>query len=228
MEIINTIASFQVMTPPQDPKIDYDAALYFLDGHYLFRQKRRTGWVSKFVTAEDVRAAFTGQENDSGWLPAGIVRAGTSKAGKWFVYSAPTQKATIQFEGDEAPIKIPLPRTLLVGVGANYYLWALTGEHFEPGAIAHAAPFPNVHGDGRICWGAATPPRADPEKARGVWKLFFETPFNNHLIDRKSKAHPEDVRSQLRALEGKREYPTNDLQPTMAAASSLIERIIKG
>lgn len=83
---------FQVLAPPADPAIEYQAALYFLDGHYLFRSRENQGWKFKFVTSDDVMAAFTSRERDSGWLPSGIVRAGSNKAGEWFVYSAPAQK----------------------------------------------------------------------------------------------------------------------------------------
>jgi hypothetical protein len=227
------IPIFQAIAPPADPAIEYQAALYFLDGHYLLRTREKAGWSSKFVTATDVQAAFTGKEQDSGWLPAGVVRAGASKQGKWFVYSAPVQKVTISFDGEGGTgvpetIKIPLPRTVLFGIGAEYYLWALKGERFDRNAVAHAAPFPNIHSQGKICWGASTPPRADPEKARQVWELFFSTPFNNHLIDHKSKAFPDDVRPQLRALAGKREYPVGDLAMTGTPIGTLIDHILKG
>jgi hypothetical protein len=223
-----TIRDFQMLPAIQDPAIDFRAALYFLDGTFLFRSRDNGAWSSKFVTIADVQAAFTGTEQDSGWLPAGIVRAGSSASGKWFVYSAPAQKATITFDGEAEQIRIPLPRTVLVGVGANYYLWTTASAHFDSSATACAAPFPNVHSDGRICWGASTPPRANPEKARLVWDLFFSTPFNGHLVDRKSKAFPADVHLQLRELAGKKEYPVNDLVSTQAAIKYLVDRVIKG
>lgn len=218
---------FQVFAPPVDPAIAYDAALYFLDGHYLFRSREQAGWKSKFVTSADVLAAFTGKETDSGWWPAGIVRAGTSKSGGWFVYSAPAQKAAISFDGQPESVKIPLPRTVLVGIGSSYYLWALKAERFDRNAVAYAAPFPNVHSDGKVCWGASTPPRAAPDKAREVWELFFSTPFSDHLVDRKSKAHPGDVRIELRELAGKREYPVDDLLMTGTQIAYLVDHLIQ-
>jgi hypothetical protein len=228
MEQTVTTTSFRMIPGIQDPAIDFQAALYFLDGTFLFRSRERSGWSTKFVTINDVKAAFTGTEQDSGWLPAGVVRAGAGRHGPWFVYSTPTQKVTISFDGEAETIKIPLPRTVLFGVGATYYLWVMEGAHFNQKSAAYAAPFPNVHADGKICWGASTPPRADPEKARFVWDLFFSTPFNGHLIDKKSKAFPADVRLQLRALAGKKEYPTGDLIPTQTEIHYLIERFIKG
>lgn len=216
----------RAVAPPDDPQIDYQAALYFLDGHYLFRSRSGRGWSSKFVTAWDVKAAFVGKETDSGWLLPGVVRSGSNRSGKWFVYSAPSQKTVISFDGEDGTIKIPLPRTVLIGNGSNYYLWSLVADRFDRNAIAYAAPYPNIHGEGKICWGAATPPRADPERAREVWDLFFSTPFNNHLVDRKSKSHPDDVRLALRESAGKREYPINDMQTTGASIGSLVNHLL--
>src|SRR3972149_4823107 len=107
MDIQTTFSNLRVIAPLQDPAIDYQAALYFLDGHFLFRSRERGGGQSKFVTIADVQAGFCGEEQDAGWLPAGVVRAGSNKAGKWFVYSAPAQKASIRFDGEDQAFKIP-------------------------------------------------------------------------------------------------------------------------
>lgn len=192
-----------------EPKIKFDAALYFLDGQYLFRQKTEGGWSNKFVTAADVQAAFTGEEQDSGWLQAGVVRVGQTARGTFFVYSAPAQKADIWL-GDER-LTVPLPRTVLVGMGNDAYLFALNEIHFSPAAWALVAPFPNVSSDGKICWGRNARPSADAGRARRTWELFFEAPFNADHAESKCVSQKNDVRVLLRELAGKHEFPASEL-----------------
>jgi hypothetical protein len=224
--MVETLPGLRFVVQPELPRIEYQAALLFLDGHYLFLNRTGTGQTSKFVTASDVAAAFTGSEQDSGWLPAGVVRAGNGPKGKWFVYSTPPQKAEITFEGEEQPITIPLPRLVLLGTGAEYHIWALETKHFDSQAKAYHAPFPNVYTSGKICWGANTPGKADPAKARKSWNLFFSTPFNAHLDGERSKAHPKDVREQLREVAGKREYPVADLVPCVSSIGYYVEAVL--
>jgi hypothetical protein len=59
-----------------------EAALYFLpQGHYLFCWQEEAGLTgSKFVTVDDLAAAFSNSERDTGWLAPGIVRAGYGSA----------------------------------------------------------------------------------------------------------------------------------------------------
>jgi PRTRC genetic system protein B len=204
---------------PQDPSFAIQGALFFLDGgHYLFRTNDNVRSVSKFVTSRDVAAAFAGQEQDTGWMPAGVLRAGHNAIGDWFVYSAPAQKVEITLEAKEgrgAPdvLKVPIPRTVLLGSATHYYLWALKTDHFEREAPVFHAPFPNVYSDGRVCWGANTAPSPIPQNARKAWELFFGTPFNIHLAADKSRSHPRDVGQLLRELAEKksRSYPIGDL-----------------
>jgi len=183
--------------------------LYFLDGHYLFRRKSADGWINKFVTAADVQAAFTGQEQDSSWLQAGVVRVGKTARGAFFVYSAPAQKAELWL-GDER-LSVPLPRTVLLCVGDEAYLFALNEIHFSPTARALIAPFPNVGSDGKICWGRNAKPVADPARARQMWELFFGSPFNHDYVGNKCVSEKDDVRVLLRGLAGKHKFPAAEL-----------------
>jgi hypothetical protein len=152
--------------PFHDEDLQAEAALYFLpQGHYLFRWREETGLSgSKFVTADDLQAAFTDSERDTGWLAPGIVRAGYGKHGEWFVLHAPPQRIDIHIL-EMGTVSIPLPDLVLAGAGRSYYLWALQ-EPFSPLARLFDAPFPNIHNGGQICWGNNTPPAAHPANAR--------------------------------------------------------------
>ncbi len=214
---------------------DAPAALFFLeDGHYLFRYQDEAGRQSKFVTATDVAAAFSGQDQDSGWLAPGVVRCGYGPRGPWFVYTTPPKKVTVQVlnkkEGSAPQFclhTVPLPRTVLAGVGSTYALWVLKSQGFDPQVVTYHAPFPNVYPDGRICWGQNTPPAAHHHVAEKVWNLFFQTPFNGDLAGGKSNAFPGDVRGQLTHLAARHahRYPTSDLVP-MGSYPPTLERLI--
>jgi PRTRC genetic system protein B len=220
---------FQTLAPQPAPGPQIQAMLYFLDGHYLFRWWDKEKVTSKFVTANDLAAAFSHSEQDSGWLAPGIVRVGSSARGSWYVYSAPAQKVNISLSETET-LTIPIPRTVMLGIDKDYYIWAMIEKYFEPKAAAYYAPFPNVYREGKICWGKNNPPKADSKSARGAWELFFGSLFNGDLANQKSKQHPADVRETLRGLaEVKvKAYPHNDLVHTNRAIGQLIEDEIGG
>lgn len=205
-----------MIAPAPVPEFEARAEIYLLhSGQALYRRREEGHVVEKFVTAMDLQAAFSQQEQDSGWLPAGMARCGSNAGGPWFVYSAPAQRLDLALEEGEPPVcNIPAPRTVLIAAGGNCYLWALKTKYFEKDAEIWRAPFPNVFQEtGKICWGSQPVPEATVQNARAVWKAFFSSLFNGHLADWKSAACPVDVRQQLRALAGKRKYLLDDLVP---------------
>lgn len=217
----------QSLHPFHDDPLQAEAALYFLpQGHYLFRWREESGLSgSKFVTPDDLQAAFSRSERDTGWLSPGIVRAGYGKQGEWFVLHSPPQKLTIHLL-EMGTVAIPTPALILAGVARSYYLWALA-EPFSPQAHLYEAPFPNIHNDGKVCWGNNTPPQASPATAHAAWRLFFESPFNNHLVQGKTRRHAEDVRKLLAHLDGKGKFPTRELTGLRGSLQSTIERLFQ-
>jgi len=214
---------------PMRDDIEAEAALYFLpQGHYLFRWQEESGLTgSKFVTADDLQAAFANSERDTGWLAPGIVRAGYSKQGEWFVLVQPPHKETVQLL-DVGVITIPVPTLVLAGAARSYYLWALKEDGtFSPNSLLFDAPFPNIHDGGQICWGNNTPPNASPRNATQVWELFFRAPFNSHLVNGKTHRHREDVRKLLARLDGKRRFPVKDLAAQRGTLESNINRLFR-
>lgn len=215
------------INPFCDESAQADAALYFLpQGHYLFRWQEKSGLTgSKFVSADDLQAAFSNSERDTGWLAPGIVRSGYGKAGEWFVLHAPPQTLTIHLL-ETGTITIPVPALIFAGAGRAYCLWALK-EPFSPQARIFDAPFPNIHVGGQICWGNNTPPVANAKNAAAAWRLFFESPFNNHLAQGKTRRHQDDVRKLLVKLDGKRKFPTAELLAERGTLDANIQRIYK-
>jgi PRTRC genetic system protein B len=225
----NEIDLPQIMLPPAALPVKASALMLVNEQLLFVEQNERGGWTSKFITSQDARAAFSGVEEDSGWLPAGVVRVGTNASGPWCVYSTPAQRVDVLFHGDEQVYNIPLPRLVLLGGNGKYYLWALKTEHFDQTATACAAPFPNTYSDGSICWGSNTPPAIDPGKMRKVWDLFFGSQFNEHLVENKSRENKNDVGVVLRALASKKakKYPLADLAGTQQSIAATIDRILR-
>jgi hypothetical protein len=217
-------------TAIQDPKFEVRGTLYFLEADYLFRYQNDSGMKTKFLTSSDLAAAFSQSEQDTGWLPAGVVRCGDSPKGKWFVYSAPAQTVEAILDADGKTITFPIPRTVLMGIGNIYYFWASKSKHFSADEHAYLAPFSNVYPDGRICWGANTPAAAAPKIARAVWELFFKAPFNADLAAGKSREEKNDVRKVLcrLAADSSRNYPLNDLVDMGRRIVDLVEEIKGG
>lgn len=115
---------------------------------------------------------------------------------------------------------------MLAGSNRSYYLWALQ-ESFSPQARLFDAPFPNVHSGGQICWGNNTPPLASPATAQNAWKLFFESPFNDHLVQGKTRRH-SDVRELLVRLNGKNKFPVHELATVQRGTlESNIQRLFR-
>lgn len=227
------------------------AALYFTrQGHYIFQHEHDGQVLTKCLSARDVAAAFGERDEDTGWLPAGILRAGYGKNGVWYVYQHAPTIVTIRLTQEdsggskaaEQELRIPVPGTLMVGIGATYYLFCWHGVS-SPGAPAAGAqldlagalfraPFPNVNTNGNICFGrnplAVTGAReATPEAAQHVWELFFATPFNADLTNGKCKTFPKDVRKLLRRLDGAEIFPQDELIVHEKTLKDYVERLIE-
>jgi PRTRC genetic system protein B len=212
---------------PNDP-IKADLALYFMDGHFLLREMDHNDIETyKFLRAADVNAAFSLRDYDSGWLPAGVVRTGANAQGAWTVYSVPARMQNLWL-GDRL-ISVPLPRLVMLTTGGGSYLWALKTRDFERDAQAWRAPLPNVYIDGGICWGANPQPKGDPDQVRKAFTLFFEAPFNAHLVDGKSATWKSDVRQLLDGLagKGKKVFPEKELIPDRRKIDDCIQSHIE-
>ena len=215
-------------------------ALYFLNsGDFMFRFRTKEDRHSseprvvegaKFVTVRDVQAAFGGSDVDTGWIGNGVIRCGYCAEGDWFVYAAPKQKLSIQVSmsnGKTKKLALPIPVTVMVGVGMQYYLWAVPYNFAPDSGLCHA-PFPNVHGNGAICWGQNTPPKAHHRHAEAAWRLFFESQFNGDLANGKSVKYKSDVRRMLTYVARKKleEYPQEDLVRADRSLRTLLQDLV--
>jgi hypothetical protein len=208
------------------------AAIYFTNhGDYILKFKnglKDNEIVTKSLRAPEVAAAFTRETVDSGWIASGIMRVGSGHKGPWFVFFKPACKVKIQI-GTAKRIEIPIPSTVLVGIDNEYRLFAVSGKQFDAQAKVYRAPFPNVYGEGRICWGKNTKPKVSMDWAMVAWNLFFEAPFNGDLAAGKSKInnYKDDIRKQLKSLAGLENYPMNDLVQYRSTLNELVKELVK-
>ena len=190
-----------------------NAAVYFVReaGEYIFAARKDDRTISKFLRPADVKAAFTHQETDTGWIGANVVRIGSSSRGSWFIYRRGAERVPICFDGDRNKYLIPIPPTILLGVGNNCYIFAVDNKPVHDGTRLYRAPFPNVYDNGRICWGSNHPPKSNaPNAGEKAWSLFFASPFTCHL-DEGHLAKKTDLLGFLKSLNAKKTFPARML-----------------
>ena len=208
---------------------DVSARLSFLvSDELLFQWKADENVQSKLVSPQDARRAFANIEDDSGWLPTGVVRTGRNSRGTWIVYVAPPERVRITTDQGEA-LHIPIPMSLLVGWGRRYYLYALQGRKFDPNATVYRAPFPNVYDNGRVCWGSHKVPEVTPANIHKTWKLFFDTTFNEHIARGKTVSHEENALDLLRELSAreKKTFPSSELVRQAYSVESCLNMLLR-
>jgi len=120
--------------------------------------------------------------------------------------------------------RVPLPGLVFYGRGYNYALFAVLERPAADTTQLYMAPVPNVHEKG-VCLGSAPFPKAGPATMRPAVEAFFSSKFNRDLSNRKSRAYPDCVLDQWRALHeaGAESYPVDDLIGTNLALRSLYD-----
>ncbi len=215
---------------------DESASLLFICGdQYLFRYREREGAMTcKFLSASTVRAAFSEEPIDTGWLLPTVRRCGMGKLGAWVMVAHPPQlyalSVLMRENAEPDTLQIPMPRLAFFGYGQRYYVWAFKEKELKGETIMFAAPLPNVDPNGAICFGSNVVPDASTQTIDEAWQIFVTSPFNGHLIDRKSNAFPDDVRQQLNRLaaEKRRRYPVPDLVSTNRTADMVVNWVLRG
>ncbi|MBO3458447.1 prokaryotic E2 ligase family D protein [Aetokthonos hydrillicola Thurmond2011] len=193
------------------------AQLLFLPGQYLlvYAEDDRTSY--KLLSPEGLREAFVGEPIDSGWLPPNTVKWGKCYKGEWLVQFYPPQRYRLLLSNFNAntTITVAMPALVFMGCGCKYWLWAVKGKQFNYNDQLFHAPLPNIMEDGSICFGDTSPVPCSPIGIMKSWELFWTSVFNEHMVQRKSKSYPLDVRSHLQKLHhnNSKKYPSRDLVP---------------
>jgi PRTRC genetic system protein B len=202
------------------------AALYFLEGQYLFCWQEAGQTKSKLVAPESARIAFAQEPIDSHWMPEHIVRSGVNLHGQWIVQFLPPQQYAIDL--DHTQIIVPLPALVFAAIGTSYYLWAIKEKRFNAKALAYHAPLPNISATGKLCFGSNRPPVAAMHQIELAKQTFFGARFNSDLSNGKSQKEPDNIIVQLQAIAQTRRktYPMNDLMPLGQSIDRLVSEVI--
>lgn len=210
-------------TPPR-PLINAEAEIIFADDQLLYHHRGQHGEHQyKVISPAAVKQAFDHQEEDSGWLPANIVRLGKSGDRQWLIQVHPPQRYTLtlivddQFhpvEAERVTLTLPLPGFVLFAIGAQVYLWAIK-QAVEPAISLYQPPLPNAASNGLLCFGQNEKPLASTQTIDRIWQTWWEGLFNRDQSNGKSKQFEKDIRWQLWKVANskKRSYPLGDLRP---------------
>jgi PRTRC genetic system protein B len=213
---------------PLEP--DVQARLLFLrSDELLFQWNDETNNLqSKLIAHQDARIAFAKMEDDTGWLPDGVVRAGRNSRGAWVVYIARPQIMSISTDQKES-LSIPIPMSLFIGWGHRYYLFALRGKVFDMNGAVYRAPYPNVYDNGRICWGSHKVPVVSPNNIGQTWQFFFATTFNEHIASGKTRTHADNALDLLRELSVARRktFPVRELVKQTHSVNACIDSLLR-
>jgi PRTRC genetic system protein B len=167
-------------------------------------------------------------EDDTGWLPGGVVRTGRDSRGAWVVYIARPQTMNISTDQNEL-LSIPIPMSLFIGWGHRYYLFALRGKVFDMNGAVYRAPYPNVYDNGRICWGSHKVPVVSPNNIGQTWQFFFATTFNEHIASGKTRTHADNALDLLRELSVARRktFPVRELVKQTHSVNACIDSLLR-
>lgn len=217
--------------------------LEFCMGQYRFVMvNAEGGLVERFVSDAAVREAFAGIPVDSGWMnndaasPA-VCRWGDGRTGQWAVLYVPPAMHELEVTNDGSGqayaitrIQAPLPALAFVGLGTNYYVFAMKTPRLDPYQELYRCPLPNVYASGEVCWGLLKPPRSTPRSIFDAWRLFVGSTFNNHMASAKSRRAREDVRAVLLEMArspGVAHYPVADLVRQVEDGGMTLDRAVR-
>jgi len=176
------------------------------------------------VDPADLASAMAGVPITSGLLPRDCLFYARHSDREWIGIYLPPVVRTLRVSAGKRPriYKVPTPPLVFLGYARNYAVLAVKQR---PGVDdrLYQAPFPNVNTGGPICRGNVAFPECTARTIHQAAALFFESQFNDHLADGKSKSR-ESVLGLWHELHkaGAEEYPLDDLMATRATLKDLI------
>jgi PRTRC genetic system protein B len=210
-----------------------DAALYFVEGQYLFHTRDDRDEEVKYLSPAALRQAFVLEPVDSGWLKAEIVRWGVSSRGEYIVsYYAPARYKLLVRGSDgasETTLTVPLPGMVFAGLGQSWYVWSVKASRFAPNLELFQAPLPNVSSTGLICFGQHRHPEVRKDGDHTAWQLFITSAFNAHHADGKSHEYPQNILFRLYSLSANKaaRYPLKDLVSLHCTVTEALRMLIE-
>ena len=181
-------------------------------------------WV-RTVSADEIANALTRHLGfSSGLLPQDALWWNQGETGQVVALWRPPQvwSVALQREAFKPPARLRLPMPGLVFVcspGRAPWVYAALGRPTDPEQQLFRAPAFNVFGDGRVCPGS----HRFPEEVGLIPESFFQSYFSLTGDTRtRSKKHLDNLLALWEEINGKNEYPTEDLVPQCTVAHAMV------
>ena len=180
-------------------------------------------WV-RTVSADEIANALTRHMGfSSGLLPQDSVWWNQGETGHSVALWRPPQvwAVALQREAFKPPARLRLPMPGLVFVcspGRAPWVYAALKRPSDPEQQLFRAPAFNVFNDGRVCPGS----HRFPEEVGLIPESFFRSFFSLTGDSRdRSKKHPDNLQALWEEIDGKTEYPVEDLVPQCTVAHAM-------
>ena len=182
-----------------------------------------SAWV-KTVSADEIANALTRHMGfSSGLLPEDSLWWNQGETGHSVALWRPPQvwPVALQREAFKPPARLRLPMPGVVFVcspGRAPWVYAALKRPSDPEQQLFRAPAFNVFGDGRVCPGS----HRFPEEVGLIPESFFRSFFSLTGDSRdRSKKHADNLQDLWEELDGKTEYPVEDLVPQCTVAHAM-------
>ncbi len=159
----------------------------------------------------------------SGLLPQDALWWNQGETGQVVALWRPPQvwSVALQREAFKPPARLRLPMPGLVFVcspGRAPWVYAATSRPTDPEQHLFRAPAFNVFRDGRVCPGS----HRFSEEVGLIPESFFQSYFSLTGDSRdRSKKRPDNLQALWEEIDGKTEYPTEDLVPQCTVAHAI-------
>ena len=180
-------------------------------------------WV-RTVSADAIANAFTQHlGSSSGLLPQEALWWNQGETGQVVGLWRPQQvwSVALQREAFKPPARLRLPMPGLVFVcspGRAPWVYAALSRPTDTEQHLFRVPAFNVFGDGRVCPGS----HRFPEEVGLIPESFFQSFFSGTGDSRnRSKKRPDNLIALWEELDGKTEYPTEDLVPQCTVGQAM-------
>ena len=210
--------------PADMPRDQLKVQLEVYDETILLRGfESDTAWV-RTVSADEIASVFTRHLGfSSGLLPQDALWWNQGETGQVVALWRPPQvwPVALQREAFKPPARLRLPMPGLVFVcspGRAPWAYAALERPTNPEQQLFRIPAFNVFRDGRVCPGS----HRFPEEVGLIPESFFQSFFSltGDTRDR-SKKHPENLQALWEEIDGKTEYPVEDLVPQCTVGQAM-------
>ena len=182
-----------------------------------------SNWV-RTVSADEIANVFTQHLGfSSGLLPEDAIWWNQGETGHSVALWRPPQvwPVALQREAFKPParLRIPMPGLVFVCSPARApWVYAAPSRPSDPDDRLYKMPAFNVFRDGRVCPGS----HRFPEEVGLIPESFFQSYFSlTGDTGERSKKHPDNLQALWEELDGKTEYPLEDLVPQCTVARAM-------